>query len=86
MCNGSLDRFRDIRSKSGKLRFFKPPLRGNWTFSPLQLHNALLIALQRAHASHVADYRIRYRMIVHRNLPGMFRCTHEVIADPEAQS
>jgi hypothetical protein len=25
-------------------------------------------------------------MIVDRNLPGMFRCTREVIADPEAQS
>ena len=29
---------------------------------------------------------IRYRMIVDRNLPGMFRCTREVMADPEAQS
>jgi len=32
------------------------------------------------------DSEFRYHMIVDRNLPGMFRCTREAIADPEAQS
>jgi hypothetical protein len=29
---------------------------------------------------------IRYRMIVDRDLPGMFRCTRELVADADAQS
>jgi hypothetical protein len=40
-------------------------------------------ALERAGTILPPESGIRYRMIVDRNLPGMFRCTREVIADPE---
>jgi hypothetical protein len=41
-------------------------------------------ALERAGTILPPEPGIRYRMIVDRKLPGMFRCSREVIADPEA--
>ncbi len=42
-------------------------------------------ALGKAGAIPPPQPGIRYRMIVDRNLPEMFRCTREVMADPDAQ-